>query len=54
MVYQILAASLGTSKFTGAIVKYKSLSQHQRLAMSKHLKIEVLRRGILVLEEWAK
>ena len=54
MVDQILAASLGTSKFTGAIVKYKSLSQHQRLAMSKHLQVEVLRRGILVLELWAK
>jgi len=52
MVDQVLAAVLGTSKFTGATVKYKSLSQHQRLALAHHLQADVLRRGERVLDEW--
>jgi len=54
MVAQVLASSLGTSKFTGAAVKYKSLSQHQRLALAHHLQVDVLRRGKQVLEGWIK
>jgi len=54
MVEQVIAAMLATSKFTGAMVKYKSHSQHQRLALAKHLQVDVLRRGRTVLEDWGK
>eukprot|EP00092_Neocalanus_flemingeri_P037096 GFUD01040382.1.p1 GENE.GFUD01040382.1~~GFUD01040382.1.p1 ORF type:complete len:466 (+),score=113.22 GFUD01040382.1:95-1492(+) len=54
MVEQVLNANLSTCKYTGAMVKYKSLSQHQRLALSKHLHEDVLRRAIQVLEHWGQ
>ena len=54
MVEQVIAATLATSKFTGAMVKYKSHSQYQRLALAKHLHVDVLRRGRTVLEDWGK
>ena len=52
MVDQVLAATVATTKFTGAMVKYKSSSQHQRLALAKHLTEDVLRRTSLVLTDW--
>jgi len=54
MVEQVIAATLATSKFSGAMVKYKSHSQHQRLALAKHLQVDVLRRGRTALEDWGK
>jgi hypothetical protein len=52
MLDQTLAASISTTKFTGALVKYKSLSQHQRLVLAKHLTVDVLKRASLVLTDW--
>ena len=52
MLDQVLAATISTTKFTGALVKYKSLSQHQRLVLAKHLTVDVLQRGSLVLTDW--
>ena len=52
MLDQVLAATLSTTKFTGALVKYKSLSQHQRLVLAKHLTVDVFKRASLVLTDW--
>jgi len=52
MVEQVLDATLSSSKLTGAFVKYKSYSQHQRLALAKHLQVEVLEQGRKVMENW--
>jgi hypothetical protein len=54
MVDQALASTLATTKFTGAMVKYKSMSQHQRLVLAKHLQVDVLRRASLVMNDWTK
>jgi len=52
MMDQVLAATTSTTKFTGALVKYKSMSQHQRLVLAKHLTVDVLKRTSLVLTDW--
>ena len=52
MVCQVLEATRGTSNLTGALVKYKSYSQHQRLALAKHLQVEILEQGRKVMETW--
>ena len=52
MMGQVLAAITDTTKLTGAITKYKSFSQHQRLVLSKHLTVKVLQKSSLVLSEW--
>ena len=52
MVGQVLDAACGTGKLTGALVKYKSYSQHQRLALAKHLQVEILEQGRKVMETW--
>jgi len=52
MLDQVLAATISTTKFTGALVKYKSLSQHQRLVLAKHLTVDVIKRASLVLTDW--
>jgi len=52
MVCSVLDSTLEMSKFTGALVKYKSHSQHQRLALSRHLQKNVLEQVKEVLEKW--
>jgi len=52
MMNQVLAAASDNTKFIGSITKYKSYSQHQRVALSKHLTLRVLQRSSLVLDEW--
>ena len=52
MVGQVLDAACGTGKLTGALVKYKSYSQHQRLALAKHLQVEILEQGRKAMETW--
>ena len=52
MLDQVLAPTISTTKFTGATVKYKSMSQHQRLVQAKHLTVDVLNRASLVLTDW--
>merc|ERR1719233_2797989 len=52
MMGQVLAAITNTTKLTGAITKYRSFSQHQRLVLSKHLTVKVLQKGNAILSEW--
>merc|ERR1712179_78942 len=52
MMNAVLAAASDNTKLTGSITKYKSYSQHQRLALSKHLTKGVLQKSSLVLDEW--
>ena len=52
MVSGVLDSTLEMSKFTGALVKYKSHSQHQRLALARHLQEKVLQQVKEVLEMW--
>jgi len=42
-----------SSVYMGADIKYKSLSQHDRLVMKDHLKREVVLRALGILEGWA-
>ena len=41
-----------SSVYTGANIKYKSKSRHDRLVMKDHLKREVVVRAVGVLEGW--
>ena len=50
MVSHALAASLESSKFMGALIKYKSLSQHQRLVLAGHLNSRVLEMAIKMVQ----
>merc|ERR1719187_1349387 len=52
MMNQVLAAASNNTKLIGSITKYKSYSQHQRVALAKHLTLGVLQRSSLVLDEW--
>jgi len=52
MMNQVLAAASDNTKLIGSITKYKSYSQHQRVALAKHLALRVLQRSSLVLDEW--
>merc|ERR1712179_323820 len=52
MMNAVLAAASENTKLTGSITKYKSYSQHHRLALSKHFTKGVLQRSSLVLDEW--
>ena len=50
MISHAMAACLESSKFMGAWVKYKSLSQHQRLVLASHLNFRVLEMGIKIVQ----
>jgi len=50
MISHALAVYLDSTKFMGALIKYKSLSQHQRLVLAGHLNFRVLEMGIKVVQ----
>jgi len=50
MISHALAVWLDSSKFKGALKKYKSLSQHQRLVLAGHLNVRVLKMGIKMVQ----
>ena len=50
MISHALAACLDSSRFKGAWIKYKSLSQHQRLVLAGHLTCRVLQMGIKIVQ----
>ena len=50
MISHAMAACLESTKFMGAWVKYKSLSQHQRLVLASHLNFRVLEMGIKIVQ----
>jgi len=52
MLDQLRAATSSNAKLTGSLNKYKSLSQHQRLALARHLSVDVLQRSCTVLTSW--
>jgi len=52
MMNQVLAAASENTKLIGSLTKYKSYSQHQRVALAKHLTLRALQRSSLVLDEW--
>ena len=50
MIGHALAVCLDSTKFMGALIKYKSLSQHQRLVLAGHLNFRVLEMGIKLVQ----
>merc|ERR1712025_224495 len=52
MMDQLRAATCSNAKLTGSLNKYKSLSQHQRLALARHLSVDVLQKSCTVLTSW--
>jgi hypothetical protein len=52
MLDQVVAATISTSKYMEAMVKYKSMSQHLKLVLAKHLTVDVLKRASSVLTDW--
>jgi len=52
MISTVLEASKDGAKFTGAFVKYKSFSQHKRLAMAKHFSYGVLKSSLDAIKLW--
>ena len=50
MISHTLAACLDSTKYMGALIKYKSLSQHQRLVLAGHLNLGVLEMGIKIVQ----
>jgi len=54
MAEQMILACADDYKFRGAFTKYKSNSQHKRLAEERHVRVDVLKRARKVLAGWAK
>merc|ERR1712142_654333 len=52
MLDQLRATTCSNAKLTGSLNKYKSFSQHQRLALARHLSVDVLQRSFTVLTSW--
>jgi len=52
MLDQLRATTCSNAKLTGSLNKYKSLSQHQRLALARHLSVDVLQKSCTVLTSW--
>ena len=50
MISHTLAACRDSTKYMGALIKYKSLSQHQRLVLAGHLNFRVLEMGIKMVQ----
>jgi len=52
MLDQLRAVTCSNAKLTGSLNKYKSFSQHQRLALARHLSVDVLQKSCTVLTSW--
>ena len=52
MISAVLEGSTDGAKFTGAFVKYKSFSQHKRLALAKHFSRDSLKSALNVMNLW--